>query len=79
MREAQLRDAKASFSAVVDQAYGGEPTVVTKHGEPRAVVVGYNQWLALQGQRPTFVELLLSFPDVGDIARDTTPPRQIDL
>ena len=32
MREAQLRDAKANLSAVVDQAARGETTVVTRYG-----------------------------------------------
>ena len=75
MREMQLRDAKASFSSVVEQAVEGEPTVVTKHGKPAAVVLGYSEWQALQGARPSFADLLLSFPDVGEIERDQSPVR----
>jgi prevent-host-death family protein len=41
MREVPLRDAKAGFSAVVDQAAKGEATVVTRHGTPVAVVLGF--------------------------------------
>lgn len=78
MREVQLRDAKAFFSAVVDQAVSGEPTIVTRHGKPVAVVLGYDKWKALQGERPSFADLLLSFPDVGEIARDPTPPRDLE-
>jgi prevent-host-death family protein len=75
----QLRDAKATFSAVVDQAAGGEETLVTKHGSPVAVVLGYKQWRALKGAKPSFASLLLSFPDVGEIVRDQTPPRDLDI
>lgn len=79
MHESQLRDVKASFSAVVDQAVSGEPTVVTRHGKPVAVVLGYAEWQALQGARPSFADLLLAFPDVGEIVRDPTPPRDLGL
>jgi prevent-host-death family protein len=79
MRESQLKDAKATFSTVVDQAVGGEPTIVTRHGKRVAVVLGYEEWQALQGARPSFADLLLAFPDVGEIARDPTPPRDFGL
>ncbi len=73
--EAQLRDAKARFSAVVDQAERGEPTLVTRHGEPVAVVVGYADWQRLTGARPSLADLLLAMPDTGDLPRDPSPPR----
>ena len=79
MRELQLRDAKADFSAVVEQAAKGEGTVVTRHGQPTAVILGYDDWQRLTGARPSFADFLLSFPDVGEIARDLAPPRALDL
>jgi antitoxin Phd len=79
MHTSQLRDVKSSFSAVVDQASGGEPTVVTRHGKPVAVVLGYDEWQALKGARPSFADLLLAFPDVGEITRDPAPPRDLGL
>ena len=39
MREIQLRDAKASLSAVVDDAVRGEPAIITRHGKPVAQLV----------------------------------------
>ena len=36
MQEIQLRDAKATLSAVVDQARQGEPSIITRHGRPEA-------------------------------------------
>lgn len=41
MSELKLRDAKAAFSAVVEQAAKGEETIVTRHGQSMAVVLGY--------------------------------------
>lgn len=79
MRELQLRDAKAAFSAVVEQAARGEETVVTRHGRPTAVVLGYETWQRLTGARPSFADLLLDFPNPGEIARDPAPPRDLDL
>ena len=79
MREMQLRDAKATFSSVVDHAAGGDEIVVTKHGAPVAVVLGYEQWRALKGARPSFASLLLSFPGVGEIERDPAPPVDLDI
>jgi hypothetical protein len=52
---------------------------VTRHGRKIAVVPGYEAWQQLNGSRPSFAELLLNFPDVGDIARDLAPPRDLDL
>lgn len=79
MREVQLRDAKASFSAVVDQAARGEGTVVTRHGAPVAVVVGYDEWQRLSGAKPSLADLLLAFPEGGDLHRDRTPARDLGL
>jgi prevent-host-death family protein len=44
MRHIQLRDAKATLSAVVDKACQGEPSVITRHGRPEAVVVSFPEW-----------------------------------
>jgi len=42
-------------------------------------VVGYADWQALHGTRPSFGDLLLAFPDVGEIDRDPAPPRDPGL
>lgn len=68
-REWSLQDAKNSFSAVVDAACKGTPQTVTKRGKPAVVVLSVADYekLARQaaGQRPSFVEHLLAFPQ-GD-------------
>ncbi len=79
MHELQLRDAKAGFSAVVEKATQGEPSVVTRHGEPVAVVLGYAEWRRLTGAQPSFADLLLAFPDEAEVARDPAPVRALEL
>ena len=80
MRELQLREAKAGLSAVVDHAMHGEPSVITRHGKPAAVVLGYEEWKRLS-RVPSFARLLLSMPvDADDLPeRDRTPLRDLDL
>ena len=58
MHEIQLRDAKATLSAVVDQARRGEPSIITRHGRPEAVVLGFKEWQRL-AQVPSFGRLLM--------------------
>ena len=76
MREIQLRHAKADLSAIVDDAVRGEPAVITRHGKPEAVIVGYEEWQRLS-RVPSFGRMLMSAPvDPDDLpARDDTPAR----
>ncbi|MBY0334044.1 MAG: type II toxin-antitoxin system Phd/YefM family antitoxin [Acetobacteraceae bacterium] len=76
MKEMQLREAKARFSAVVDAAEEGEPSLITRHGKPAAVVIGFEEWKRLS-QVPSFGWLLMNSPlEDGDIPeRDQSPPR----
>ncbi|MEF2073994.1 type II toxin-antitoxin system Phd/YefM family antitoxin [Consotaella aegiceratis] len=59
MREIQLRDAKASLSAVVDNAVRGEPAVITRHGRKAAVLVSWEEWEKLS-TIPSFGRLLMA-------------------
>jgi antitoxin Phd len=70
MREIQLRDAKASLSAVVDEAMQGKPAIITRHGKRQAVVVSYDEWERLS-HVPTFGRLLMAAP----LATDDLPGR----
>ena len=80
MQEIQLRDAKARLSALVDAAAQGESAVITRHGKPRAVIVGVDEWNRLR-QVPSFGRLLFSLPvEDGDLAaRDRSPSRKAAL
>jgi len=80
MRKIQLREAKATLSAVVDDAVRGEPSIITRHGRPEAVVIGFEEWQKLSNV-PSFGRLLMSAPiEPGDLPeRDRSPLRAVDL
>jgi antitoxin Phd len=80
MKEIQLRDAKASLSAVVDDAMRGKPAVITRHGKRQAVVVSYDEWERLS-HVPSFGRLLMAIPLAADDLpkRNRSGPRKIDL
>jgi antitoxin Phd len=61
MREIQLRDAKASLSALVDEAMRGKPAVIIRHGKRQAVVVSYEEWERLS-HVPSFGRLPMAAP-----------------
>ena len=73
-REVQLRDAKASLSALVEKAAHGEAAVITRRGKPRAVIMRIEEWNRLRDV-PSFGRLLLSAPleDADLPPHDTTP------
>jgi prevent-host-death family protein len=62
MKEIQLREAKATLSAVIENAEKGEPTTITKHGRPAVVVVSHGEWTKLKARIPSFADLLLAVP-----------------
>lgn len=79
MRSLQLREAKASLSAVVDAAQRGEATTITRHGKPAAVVVPVADAERIyQSKRPSFASLLMAIPEPIEVERDQTPIREID-
>lgn len=73
MKELQLKDAKATLSAVVERAVAGEPTIITRHGRKDAVLVAFKEWERLS-KAPSFSDLLLSFP--ADAAEFVQPRRK---
>lgn len=74
MKELQLKVAKATLSAVVDQAVAGEPTVITRHGRKEAVLVSFDEWERIS-KAPSFADLLLAFPgEPGDIPERSRKP-----
>jgi prevent-host-death family protein len=80
MREIQLKDAKASLSSLVDDATRGVPSIITRHGKPEAVVVGFDEWQRL-AQVPLFGRLLMSAPvgAKGLPRRNRKPIRRVKL
>ena len=79
MRRIRLKDAKASRSTVVDEAVRDNPSVITRHGKPLAVVLGFEDWQRLNSV-PSFGRLLMAAPlDGGEVERDATPMRDSGL
>lgn len=76
MQEVQLKDAKASLSAMVDRAAAGEEIVITRHGKKEAVLISWDEFRRLSTV-PSFGRLLMSAPiEPGDIPdRDETSHR----
>lgn len=80
MREIQLRDAKASLSAVIDDAVRGEPAVITRRGKKEAVILSFKEWERL-ARVPSFGRLLMAAPIAPEdlTERDHSPLRTADL
>jgi antitoxin Phd len=80
MKEIQLKDAKATLSAVVDRAVAGEPAVITRHGRKEAVVLSFQDYERLS-KVPSLGRLLAAFPgDADDIpARKRKAVRETKL
>ncbi|MDE0386691.1 MAG: type II toxin-antitoxin system Phd/YefM family antitoxin [Defluviicoccus sp.] len=80
MRQVQLREAKARLSALVDGAARGETAIITRHGKPRAVILGIDEWTRLRDVPSFGRPLLASGLEDGDLLpRDTAPPRDTAL
>lgn len=80
MKTMQVRDAKAGFSAVVEAAENGEPTIITKHGKPAAVVIPVSDAERLYPKhKPNLGAFLMSFPGGLEFERNDSPMREIDL
>lgn len=80
MREIQLKDAKATFSAVVDEAVQGNPAIITRHGRKEAVILSFDEFQRLS-QVPSLGRLLAAYPggddDLG--SRRQSGTRDVDL
>jgi prevent-host-death family protein len=51
-RTVGLREARACLGKLIDAAhYGGQPTILTNHDEPRAVIVPYAWWVQQRVQQ----------------------------
>ncbi len=79
MESVETRNARAKFSALIDAAERGRPTIITRRGRPAAVVVPVEDARRLYAEgRSSFVDLLLSFPGGVAFERDQAPRREVD-
>ena len=76
----QLRDAKASLSAVVLSAQNGQPTIITRHGLPTAMVISMEDGRRLfAATQPSLVAHLMAMPEAIPTKRDASVLRSVDL
>ena len=80
MEVVQIREAKASFSALVAAAEKGCPTLISHHGQPCAMMVPVAAGARLYPMdMPNLANYLLSLPEALQTERDTTPLRGMDF
>ena len=76
----QIREAKASFSALVLAAEKGRPTLISRHGQPCAMIVSVADGARLYPlEMPNLANYLLDQPESLETVRDTTPLRGVDF
>ena len=80
MRTVNLREARATLSALLEEAANGETVVIANREQPRAVLVGLDEWNRLC-QVPSFGRLLAASElEEGDLSpRDSSPLRDTAL
>lgn len=80
METLQIREAKASFSALVAAAEKGRPTLVSRHGRACAMIVPVADGARLYPmEMPNLANYLLAMPEPLETERDTTPLRGVDF
>ncbi|CAN7221344.1 type II toxin-antitoxin system Phd/YefM family antitoxin [Pararhizobium sp. LjRoot238] len=83
MSTVSLRDAKAGFSNLVDEAIKGEFVTITRHGKPVAALVSIEAAEAakkiMKKTRPNFGEYLMAFPGGVELERNPSKMRDADL
>lgn len=80
MKTIPMRDAKPSFSALIEAPAQGRPTTIMRHGVPVAAIVPITDARKIYpAETPSFVDFLLSFPGGVEFERDARPVRDVDL
>lgn len=80
METVQIREAKASFSALIAAAEKGRPTIVSRHGKPCAMIVPIDDGARLYPlEAANLASYLRAMPEPLDVDRDATPLRGVDF
>lgn len=86
-----VAEARQNFARLIRSAERGKAIEITRRGEPVAVLLSAAEYLALTGERPSFVEALhhlrerLEVEDLGigneefEGLRDESPGREVTL
>lgn len=80
----QLQEAKNKFSNLVERAQHEGPQVVTKHGKAAVVVLSVDDYQKITKPKGkgSLLQFLRDSPLAGvtlDVAREKTPPRNVEL
>jgi len=82
MSTVSLKDAKAGFSSLVDEALKGEIVTITRHGKPVAALVSVEvaeiARKAIERNRSGLAAYLRTFPG-GEFSRNRSPSRDVSL
>ncbi len=79
METMQIIEAKARFFALVAAAEKGRPTLVSRHGQPCALIVPVADGARLYPlEMPNLANYLLALPEAFKTERGTTPLRGFD-
>jgi prevent-host-death family protein len=81
-RRWRVKDARASFSELVDRALSEGPQVVTRRGRPAVVVVSAEEWERRNRRRGDLVDFFAASPlrEEGlEIPRLADRPREVGL
>ena len=77
-----LKEAKAGFSSLVDEAIKGEFVTITRHGKPVAALVSVEAAeiarKVIERSRSGLVSYLRTFPG-GEFERNTSPSRDVEF
>ncbi len=77
-----LKEAKAGFSSLVDDAIKGEFVTITRHGKPVAALVSVEAAeiarKVIERSRSGLVSYLRTFPG-GEFERNTSPSRDVEF
>lgn len=80
METVQIPEAKASFPALVAAAEKGVPTLVSRHGQPCAMIVPVSDGARLYALNTTsLASHLLALPEPLDTVRYATPLQDVDF
>lgn len=76
MRTWQLQEAKNKLSQVIDESQTDGPQIITRHGQPVAIVLAYREYERLTDGDESLYEFFRASPLVGvelDLSRDPSP------
>lgn len=78
----QLQEAKAKFSQVIDQAIDKGFQVITRHGEPIAVIISKKEFDEYLNAKDNLIDFFMKspYPDFDlEISRDKDTGRDVEL